>query len=225
MRFASGVSLAEKWKDMDAVQQMWCVTSVADLVKQMTELRFPAYGSIYFANAPIDARLEFADGFCIGPHCGTRYWPCSPGEVRFYQSKRPNRGPCKLFPIFGLRLLRTFKCRARPRIILFGSVRRRILENPWTGYETALLRYPRTTTFVADWRRSDWEIDRNGDYPEPIRAGLDSPRSSQEKPFRVMRRPDKNNCRDRLAIFRYRADLLLRERNARSGRLRSVALA
>ncbi|RMD41183.1 hypothetical protein DV735_g3962, partial [Chaetothyriales sp. CBS 134920] len=51
--------------------------------------------NLYFADAPIDQNLkiEFVEGFCIGPHCGTQYWDCNAGEARFYGERPPNRGP------------------------------------------------------------------------------------------------------------------------------------
>jgi hypothetical protein len=76
---------------------MLCVKNVALMMTEMTKLPFPSYGSLYFADAPIDPNLksEFVEGFCIGPHCGTQYWDCNPSDPRFYGRKPPNRGPCK----------------------------------------------------------------------------------------------------------------------------------
>ncbi|KAF1839658.1 hypothetical protein BDW02DRAFT_604162 [Decorospora gaudefroyi] len=58
---------------MNTLQQMLCVKSAATVVKELGKLQFPAYGSLYFADAPIDPslRLDFSNGFCIGPHCAT----------------------------------------------------------------------------------------------------------------------------------------------------------
>jgi hypothetical protein len=67
------------------------------MMAEMAKLQFPAYGSLYFADAPIDPKLkiEFTKEFCIGPHCGAKYWDCNPSEPRFYDEKAPNSGPCK----------------------------------------------------------------------------------------------------------------------------------
>jgi hypothetical protein len=77
---------------------MLCVKNVALMISEMARLPFPAYGSLYFADAPIDqnSKIEFVEGFCVGPHCGAQYWDCSTGEARFYEERPPNRGPCKL---------------------------------------------------------------------------------------------------------------------------------
>ena len=67
-------------------------------IKQIAAIDFPAYGSLYFANAPLrsTSALPLKQDFCIGPHCGTRYWDCNVGEVRYYNLTKPNRGPCEL---------------------------------------------------------------------------------------------------------------------------------
>ena len=98
MEHAAGVRLHEKWPSMNTLEHMLCVKNVALMVTEMAKLPFPAYGSLYFANAPIDpkSKIEFAEGFCIGPHCGPQYWDCNVGESRFYEGRFPNRGPCKL---------------------------------------------------------------------------------------------------------------------------------
>lgn len=97
MEHAHGVQLHDRWPSMSPVQHMRCVKHVTKMMTEMARLPFPAYGSLYFADAPIDpkSKIEFAEGFCIGPHCGTQFWDCNAGEARFYQEKAPNRGPCK----------------------------------------------------------------------------------------------------------------------------------
>lgn len=97
MEHALGVQLQEKWASMNTHQHMLCVKKMTFMITEMAKLPFPAYGSLYFADAPIDPNLKinFVDGFCIGPHCGTQYWDCNVGETRFYDERPPNRGPCK----------------------------------------------------------------------------------------------------------------------------------
>lgn len=98
MEHVPGVQLHEIWPRMSPHQHMLCVKKVAFIVTEMAKIPFPAYGSLYFADAPIDAKskIELAEGFCIGPHCGTQYWDCTAGEARFYKERPPNRGPCML---------------------------------------------------------------------------------------------------------------------------------
>ena len=97
MEHAAGVHLYEKWNEMSFQQQISLVKSAANIVKEMAKLEFPIYGSLYFTNAPIDPalKLNLCENFCIGPHCGTQYWCCEPGESRSYDRRKPNRGPCK----------------------------------------------------------------------------------------------------------------------------------
>ncbi|KAF2452260.1 kinase-like domain-containing protein [Lineolata rhizophorae] len=95
MEHASGVQLHGKWSSMSTHQHMLCVKSLATLVKEMMTLNFPAFGSIYFADAPIEPaiKIRLAEGFCIGPHCGAPVWPCSPVELSLYGEKMSRRGP------------------------------------------------------------------------------------------------------------------------------------
>jgi hypothetical protein len=97
MEHAVGVQLHDKWASMSPHQHMLCVKNVTLVMNEMAKLIFPSYGSLYFANAPIDRYLksDFVEGFCIGPHCGTSYWDCNASEPRCYERKPANRGPCK----------------------------------------------------------------------------------------------------------------------------------
>ncbi|PWY71677.1 hypothetical protein BO70DRAFT_414391, partial [Aspergillus heteromorphus CBS 117.55] len=57
-------------------------------VKNLAALDFPAYGSLYFADAPIDSSLkipfEHGQGFCVGPNCSPVFWNRNPGELELY---------------------------------------------------------------------------------------------------------------------------------------------
>jgi hypothetical protein len=81
-------------------QQIKTVGSICKLVvKEMSELEFPAYGSLYVSDAPFldhkeRTKLGQDPRYCIGPHCGARYWDCNVGEPRYYEFAQPNRGPC-----------------------------------------------------------------------------------------------------------------------------------
>ncbi|KAF2813730.1 uncharacterized protein BDZ99DRAFT_459498 [Mytilinidion resinicola] len=76
-------------------QHAQCVKNLAQMIVDMARLPFPAFGSLYFSDAPVDSKLrtKFADGFCIGPHCGRSYWDCNIGEKRFYEERPANQGP------------------------------------------------------------------------------------------------------------------------------------
>ncbi|KAF7542979.1 hypothetical protein G7046_g10081 [Stylonectria norvegica] len=129
MEHVPGVQLSRLWPEMDGVQHLECVKNLSLLVKQMHNLQFPAYGSIYFEDAPIgdSPRVKLATGFCIGPHCDNRYWPCLPGELRFYDRKQPNRGPWATFEEFTNGLLDAGLARippesTEPRLAYRGNV-------------------------------------------------------------------------------------------------------
>ncbi|KAB8235854.1 kinase-like domain-containing protein [Aspergillus alliaceus] len=94
MEHATGVQLHQKWPEMAGDQRVKCIDAIYRKMKELVDLRFPAFGSLYFAK-PHDfgGTYPLDKEFCIGPHCGTRYWDCSVGEQRYYHSVEPNQGP------------------------------------------------------------------------------------------------------------------------------------
>ncbi|KAI9039875.1 aminoglycoside phosphotransferase family protein [Aspergillus affinis] len=94
MEHATGVPLRDKWHEMAGDQQVRCIDAIYRTVKEIDDLEFPAYGSIYFDDAIDSARKQhLSDGFCIGPHCGPRYWDTDTGERRYYCHANENHGP------------------------------------------------------------------------------------------------------------------------------------
>ncbi|MCJ1382441.1 hypothetical protein MMC17_005554 [Xylographa soralifera] len=95
MEHAVGVQLHQKWPTMSGVQKIACIEAISRNIQQIAAIKFPVYGSLYFSDVPIDSasKVPLAQGFCIGAHCGTKYWACNIGEVRYYISIKPNRGP------------------------------------------------------------------------------------------------------------------------------------
>ncbi|MCJ1245021.1 hypothetical protein MMC30_002222 [Trapelia coarctata] len=91
MEHVAGVRLHHRWPKMDPAQRINFIGSICETIKQMATIEFPAYGSIYFVDAPIDSSLKqaFVPGFCIGPNCEPRYWE----KTRYYDFIKPNRGP------------------------------------------------------------------------------------------------------------------------------------
>ncbi|RDL31131.1 uncharacterized protein BP5553_09920 [Venustampulla echinocandica] len=61
----------------------------------MVGIKFPAYGSLYFVDSPLNSTSKQAlnPRFCTGPHCGTIYWNCKVGGPRYYQNTTPNQEP------------------------------------------------------------------------------------------------------------------------------------
>ena len=97
MDYAEGVQLGHRWDTMSPREHLLCVKSLTLIVKDLYSLQFPAYGSIYFDDAPVDKkhRIPLIGGFFIGPSLSHKYWPeCDPGQARWYQRRQPNRGPC-----------------------------------------------------------------------------------------------------------------------------------
>jgi len=99
MDHVPGVQLSSCWDGMSSVEHFHIVKSISNMIGQMAALELPAYGSIYFQDAPIDQalKLQFEDGFCIGPHCDPVQWNCNPGESGIYeQIDHSHRRPSKL---------------------------------------------------------------------------------------------------------------------------------
>ncbi|CAK44190.1 uncharacterized protein An02g04650 [Aspergillus niger] len=90
-----GVKLHQTWPNMNSAQHMLCTKALSMVIKQMASLDFPAYGSLYFSDAPLEAHLQipFEQGFCIGPHCSPIFWNRNAGEVELYGGPSPNCGP------------------------------------------------------------------------------------------------------------------------------------
>ena len=97
MEHAAGVQLHQKWPTMSGEQKIACIHAISTNIQQIAEIEFSVHGSLYFAGISIDSasKVPISQGFCIGPHCGKKYWDCNVGEVRYYTSIKPNRGPCK----------------------------------------------------------------------------------------------------------------------------------
>ncbi|QVM11227.1 hypothetical protein D8B26_005880 [Coccidioides posadasii str. Silveira] len=94
-----GVLLHEQWPQMDGLQHMQCTKHLSLKIPKMTSLNFPAYGNIYFSDAPIEAALKVPlqddDRFCIGPYCSPLFWHRGAGEPELYGEPSENRGPWK----------------------------------------------------------------------------------------------------------------------------------
>lgn len=104
MEEAPGVQLHKKWPQMNSLQHMHCVESMVALIKEMSNIRYPAYGSIYFADAPIDSKLKIklVDGFCVGPSSGSPLWPCSPEVVSTSNGITSIEGCCELHILYAI---------------------------------------------------------------------------------------------------------------------------
>ncbi|KAJ5981547.1 hypothetical protein N7522_013583 [Penicillium canescens] len=61
----AGVQLHQEWHKMNPEQHMLCTKALSLTMKKMASLDFPAYGSLYFSDAPLDSdsKIPFEQGF------------------------------------------------------------------------------------------------------------------------------------------------------------------
>ena len=98
MEHAAGTQLHQKWPTMAIGQQIRCIDAIYRKLKEVVDIKFPAYGSVYFADSSLDSTYKrpFDENFSVGPHCGARYWYCNVSKSIYYDNTKPNQGPCKL---------------------------------------------------------------------------------------------------------------------------------
>ncbi|KAF9887728.1 hypothetical protein FE257_009681 [Aspergillus nanangensis] len=94
---------------MSPTERVGCTKALSTTIKDLASLDFPAYGSLYFSDAPLDAseKIPFAEGFCIGPLCSPIYWNRGPGELELYGEPSSNHGPWKDLKTYSLGLIDT----------------------------------------------------------------------------------------------------------------------
>ncbi|GLA81919.1 hypothetical protein AtubIFM56815_006098 [Aspergillus tubingensis] len=95
MEHATGVQLHKKWHEMDGKKRIKCIDAIYRKLKEVVDLQFPCFGSLYSIHSPVspDNKRVLDGEFCIGPHCGTRYWNCDVGRGQASHDTKPNRGP------------------------------------------------------------------------------------------------------------------------------------
>lgn len=93
MKHAAGIQLQQRWSTMAGDQQVRCINAIYQKVQEMVDIKFPAYGSLYFANTPLDSGLKqiLNQRFCIGPHCGAIYWDCNVAKPDITATQSPTR--------------------------------------------------------------------------------------------------------------------------------------
>jgi len=99
MTEARGVLLSGKWPQMTGPQRVGCISPIFQNVKQLQDLEFPAYGSLYFheeISLISTKKFDLDCGICLSQYCGIGYWDSDS------TSRAPiHRGPCKLSgPLF-----------------------------------------------------------------------------------------------------------------------------
>lgn len=99
MESAVGISLQQTWPYMPGDQKVKCIDAIYSMLRELVDIKFPAYGSLYLSTTLPDSfpRVPLNNEFCVGPHCGTRYWESR--NNRDYQYKIHNQGPCEYIVI------------------------------------------------------------------------------------------------------------------------------
>ncbi|KAF4211345.1 hypothetical protein CNMCM5878_002813 [Aspergillus fumigatiaffinis] len=94
---------------MNSEHHMLCTKMLSLAMRDMAALNFPAYGSLYFSDAPLESHMKipFERGFCIGPHCSPVFWNRNPGELELYGGPSPNCGPWRDLASYCLGLIET----------------------------------------------------------------------------------------------------------------------
>ncbi|RMD44663.1 hypothetical protein DV735_g483, partial [Chaetothyriales sp. CBS 134920] len=78
MEHATGVQLDQQWPSMTAAKQLEAVKALGHFCREMYKLQFPAFGSLYFADPPVEksSLIPIGDGFFVGPHWTTHEQYC-----------------------------------------------------------------------------------------------------------------------------------------------------
>ncbi|KAF2768397.1 hypothetical protein EJ03DRAFT_352297 [Teratosphaeria nubilosa] len=88
-----GVPLKDVWHKMTASQHVACIRSIGGLCKQLCQLSFSAYGSLYFYTEAPAGAVRLDDKFCIGPLCAPQHWGCSIDSPKHARSPHARQGP------------------------------------------------------------------------------------------------------------------------------------
>ncbi|KAJ5086934.1 hypothetical protein NUU61_008241 [Penicillium alfredii] len=105
----AGVQLHQIWPKMNSEQHMLCTKMLSLAMKNLASLDFPAYGSLYFSDGPLESHMKIPleQGFCVGPYCSPVFWNRNPGELELYGGPSPNCGPWKDLASYCLGLIET----------------------------------------------------------------------------------------------------------------------
>ncbi|KAH8423968.1 uncharacterized protein LDX57_001724 [Aspergillus melleus] len=109
----AGEQLHQRWATMNSEQHTLCTKALSLTIRKMATLEFPAYGSLYFSDAPLpsEKKVPFEEGYCVGPHCSPVYWNRNPGELELYGGSSPNCGPWNDLRSFSSGLIDTGRAR------------------------------------------------------------------------------------------------------------------
>jgi len=95
MEKVEGKELELSWYDMTVNERMDVMEKIVDVERKLFDIRFPAYGSLYFQGS-LDPSIRtipvtnVGERFCIGPSTEYLWWYQSRNELKV------NHGPCTL---------------------------------------------------------------------------------------------------------------------------------
>lgn len=102
MEKMKGVPLAEKWESMSNRDHMKIIDQVLQMEKELADIKFPAYGSLFprnllpdemFKHHLLPSTLDPKESLCIGPSCDANWWYLQSEDGM--QAKSETAGPCK----------------------------------------------------------------------------------------------------------------------------------
>ncbi|CAN9147720.1 unnamed protein product [Alternaria alternata] len=93
MTKAPGVQLFKVWGDMDELDRIQVVRQVAEFEGEMTDIRFPASGSLYLRHSmaaddaciAMDLDMDPSGEFCIGPSCNRGWYTATETATSSHQ--------------------------------------------------------------------------------------------------------------------------------------------
>ena len=88
--------LKDVWSQVSGLQHIECIDSLGKIAKELCNLEFAAFGSLYLntANKPMEA-LPVDGKYCIGPHCTRQHWGCGAGKSGALSVPGERPGPCE----------------------------------------------------------------------------------------------------------------------------------
>lgn len=102
---------------MSELQHIECIESVGTIAKDLCALSFGGFGSLYLnAGDRPPGTQQIEQGYCIGPHCGQRFWGYNDDQTIQAAVPRDLQGPCRCFTyqFFVLVPANLLKGRSRP---------------------------------------------------------------------------------------------------------------
>ena len=100
MEKAPGIQLFKVWDDITQADRLKLIKSLTKLENQLSTIRFPAYGSLYFRHSiskaseqiSLDSSIDPTSSFCVGPSCGPAWTDgTSPADIQ----PEIDAGPCE----------------------------------------------------------------------------------------------------------------------------------